>query len=101
MIARAPDTSAGILSRIAADPRWTGRYAVRRALVQNRRTPIGAALGLLTGLRCADLEAMAARADGPRVLRLAAERVRRAFATRSGPGNDDRGDPEVYDLEDG
>lgn len=68
-------TPPATLEAIARHPRWTPRHAVRLAAARNPRTPRAVALGLLTSLRVADLEAIAASPDTPDHLRLACRRV--------------------------
>lgn len=92
-LAEHPETPAAIRGLLARDRKWVRRYPVRAALVNHRRTPVGIALGLLTGLLRRDLEGIAARPDVPPVLRMAATRVlrsRRARALRAEePGETD------------
>jgi hypothetical protein len=86
-VAASAETPPAILTLLGRDRRWVCRYAVRLALVNNRNTPVGVALGLLTGLQRRDLEGVAVRPDRAAALRLAARRVLRR--RRGRPGSDD------------
>jgi hypothetical protein len=76
-LARSPETPPEVLATIGRERRWVARYPIRLALAQNLHTPIGVALGMMSGLARADLAGLAARAEGPEVLRMAAARVLR------------------------
>ena len=45
----------GVIGFIADSPKWSAYHHVRFALLRNRRTPIVRALGLVSGLKAADL----------------------------------------------
>lgn len=45
----------GVIGFIADSPKWSANHHVRFALLRNRRTPIARALGLVSGLKAADL----------------------------------------------
>ena len=47
-----------VLARVAEDRRWGLRYGVRLMLARNPRTPIQTALGILSGLKKRDLNAV-------------------------------------------
>jgi hypothetical protein len=60
-----PDT----LAEVATHPRWSVRYAVKRALVMNPHTPLHLSVRLATTLRLTDLRLVAADASLPEALR--------------------------------
>lgn len=60
---------AAALATIAAHPRWSLRYAVRRALVLNPWTPLHLAVRMATTLKRGDLASLAADAMMPLALR--------------------------------
>ncbi len=60
------------LALIAADPRWGTRYPVKRALAYNPYTPVHLAVRLITTMRAADLQAIAA---DPRLAQLVREQA--------------------------
>jgi hypothetical protein len=91
------ETPSGVLTRIARDPKWSMRYPIRLALVNNRRTPIGAALGLLTGLLSHDLRELATGGHRPAALRQAAGRVLHGRGARRRVR--ERDEPATYELE--
>jgi hypothetical protein len=68
MAALRPSLSAA-LATIAAHPRWSLRYPVRRALVLNPWTPLHLAVRLATTLRPGDLASLAADTTIPLALR--------------------------------
>jgi len=76
-IAASPQTPPEVLATIGRERRWIARYPIRLALARNLYTPIGVALGMMSGLARHDLAGLAARPEGPEVLRLAAARVLR------------------------
>jgi len=57
------------LATVAGHAKWILRYAIRSALVKNPYTPLHIALRLTTGLRRADLRAVADDPNLPHVLR--------------------------------
>lgn len=57
---------------LARHRRWGPRSRIRRALVENRGTPLPVALSLLVQLRPSDLDAVASRRDVPERVRDAA-----------------------------
>lgn len=78
------DAPPEILGALARSRRWSPRYPVRLALVDNERSPVGIVLGLLTGLLRRDLEGLLVRRGRPPVIRFAAERVLRSRARARG-----------------
>ncbi len=82
-IAAARPGAAAALTRIADHPRWSTRYAVRRALVLNGATPLHRAIRLVTTLRPADLRELAADIKAPGALRTHAAQLL-AAARRTG-----------------
>lgn len=64
---------AAVLAVIAQDPRWGVRYPVRVALSRNPRTPVQTVLGVLAGLRKADLGGVA---SDPRLAAAVRQRAR-------------------------
>jgi len=58
LLANSPRAAAEQLRLLAADPKWSYRYAIRRALVMNPITPRAAAASLLRFLKRRDLEAI-------------------------------------------
>jgi len=82
--ARPPAPFFGALAR---HRRWGPAYRIRRALVENPRTPLPVALSLLVQLRPSDLDAVASRPDVPEKVRDAARALgerRRDEGARSG-----------------
>lgn len=73
-MARGAETPGEVLREIAEHPRWGERLAVRRALLENPRTPVHAALRILDRLPRVDLRRVATHAAIPRVVRLGAAR---------------------------
>jgi alkylhydroperoxidase family enzyme len=71
------------LTPIADHPRWSTRYAVRRALVLNPATPLHRAIRLATTLRPADLRELAADSTAPIAIRIHAAELL-ATARRAG-----------------
>jgi hypothetical protein len=69
----------GVLMRVFANPRWSNRYRVRKALVYNPNTPIQIALTLVTFLQGGDLSILA---RDPGVHALIRERARLVLARR-------------------
>ena len=66
---------AGELLRIIADQRdWVRNYSVRLALVQNPKTPLQVALGLLNGIQDRDMRILAKSRNVPSVLQSQAKR---------------------------
>jgi len=68
-----------VLLRVFANPRWSNRYRVRKALVYNPNTPIQIALTLVTFLQGGDLSILA---RDPGVHALIRERARLVLARR-------------------
>ena len=65
----------GELLRIIADQRdWVRNYSVRLALVQNPKTPLQVALGLLNGIQDRDMRILAKSRNVPSVLQSQAKR---------------------------
>ena len=64
-----------LLGRIAANVQWLKNYQVRRALVNNPRTPLPIALKLVPTLLDADLKQLAKNAEASEDLIVAAERT--------------------------
>ncbi len=58
-IAKHPQTTGGILKRLASDRKWAGNYEVQVALVKHPGTPSPMAIRLLEQMRISDLRAMA------------------------------------------
>lgn len=66
---------AGELLRTIADQRdWVRNYSVRLALVQNPKTPLQVALGLLNGIQDRDMRLLAKSRNVPSVLQSQAKR---------------------------
>lgn len=66
---------AGELLRTIADQRdWVRNYSVRLALVQNPKTPLQVALGLLSGIQERDMRLLAKSRNVPSVLQSQAKR---------------------------
>jgi hypothetical protein len=63
------------LEAIAISSRWSGRYSVQLALVQNTRTPLRIALRFLSRLRKQDLTALSKAPHTPELIRRAADRI--------------------------
>jgi len=97
LLSHGPGTPPGVLTLIARDPKWSVRYPIRLALVNNSRTPIGTALGLVTGLLSRDLRELATGGNRPAALRLAARRVLRGRGARRGPPGGD--EAAIYEVE--
>lgn len=72
-----------LLRAIAAEREWVRHYAVRLALVQNPKTPLPVALGLLGGIHERDMRLLARSKNVPTVLQAQARRI---LARRGGPG---------------
>ena len=54
-----PQTSGGLLQRVANDQRWSGNYEVQLALVKNPQTPSPVALRMIDLMRTSDLRFLA------------------------------------------
>lgn len=66
---------AGELLRAIADQRdWVRNYSIRLALVQNPKTPLQVALGLLSGIQDRDMRILAKSRNVPSVLQSQAKR---------------------------
>jgi len=66
---------AGELLRTIADQRdWVRNYSIRLALVQNPKTPLQVALGLLNGIQDRDMRILAKSRNVPSVLQSQAKR---------------------------
>ena len=63
-----------VLGWLARHPKWGIQRSVRMALMQNPRTPIPAALGLLAKLPREDLERLASDEDARQIVRVGAAR---------------------------
>jgi hypothetical protein len=81
---RAP---ADVLSQIAGHHRWGGRRDVRLAVLRNRRTPVQAALRLLSRLDRRDLQRLARDAKVRRIVRIGAERQLEGSAASRAKGS--------------
>lgn len=80
---------AGELLRIIADQRdWVRNYSIRLALVQNPKTPLQVALGLLNGIQDRDMRILAKSRNVASVLQSQAKRniLRREGGGGSGAG---------------
>ncbi len=78
---------APFFATLARHRRWGPSYQIRRALVENARTPLPVALSALVQLRPSDLDAVASRRDVPEGVRDAARALgekRREAGTGSG-----------------
>jgi hypothetical protein len=64
-----------LLEQTAASPKWSERYAVRLALVLQKRTPLALALAQLSSLLEADLQRIANTTELPLLVQAAAQRV--------------------------
>ena len=77
----------GELLRIIADQRdWVRQYAVRLALVQNPKTPLPIALGLLSGVQERDVRILARSKNVPSVLQAQARRMLQRRSPSGGSG---------------
>lgn len=95
-----------VLMRVFANPKWSNRYRVRKALVYNPNTPIQIALTLVTFLQGGDLSILA---RDPGVHALIRERARLVLARRrerlapsireASPGSGELGGQEGFDSE--
>jgi DnaJ-domain-containing protein 1 len=74
-IAKSHKLDDDLLRRIAANVQWLKNYQVRRALVNNPRTPLPIALKLVPTLLDADLKQLAKNAEASEDLIVAAERT--------------------------
>jgi hypothetical protein len=72
---RQPTVARPLIEAAAASPKWKERYAVRLALALQPRTPLPLSLLQLSSLLKRDLARIAAAADLPQLLRVAAERL--------------------------
>jgi hypothetical protein len=77
------------LRMISEHPRWSRRYAVRRAIVRNPRTPRAVAASVLVHLNRTDLEELRKRPQTSRYLLACMERLG-LLEEASTPGNDGR-----------
>ncbi len=82
------------LAKVAAHPRWSTRYAIKRAIVFNPHTAAHVAIRIATTLRQSDLVAIAADVHLPLPLRMQAAELLAAVRRRAEPG-DPGGDPEA------
>ena len=80
MVIRRNTVPVALLEEAAASPRWSERYAVRRELVLQPRTPLAIALGQISSLIEGDLRRIADTEELPPLVRLAALRVAREGA---------------------
>ena len=64
-----------VLEAIGTNHRWTSRYSIRLALVQNARTPMRISLRFLSKLRKQDLRTIAKAPATPELVRRAADRI--------------------------
>ena len=83
LASRRPATGAA-LAEIAGNPRWSARYAVKRALVKNPYTPLALAMRLATTLRRSDLRVISWDPQLPVLLR------EHASGLLGEPGGDNR-----------
>ena len=74
-IAKLHELDDGVLPRIAANVQWLKNYQVRRALVNNPRTPLPIALKLVPTLLDADLKQLVKNPEASEDLIVAAERT--------------------------
>ena len=72
-----------LLRAIAAEREWVRHYALRLALVQNPKTPLPVALGLLGGIHERDMRLLARSKNVPTVLQAQARRI---LTRRGGAG---------------
>ncbi len=87
LVALRQDTpSRALLEAVAASRRWTEAYAVRLALVLQKRTPLALALAQLSSLVEKDLKRIAATPELTPLLQAAALRVA-SEPPRRGPAN--------------
>jgi hypothetical protein len=68
-------TPAASLATIAADYKWSVRYAIRLALVRNEKTPLSFVLSSLSKLKKTDLQALIHAPGIPELVRRSAERI--------------------------
>lgn len=77
LLAISPDAGPEQLAMLAADPRWSYRYAIRKALATNPHTPRAIAASQLRYLSVADLRQIYLDAGTSVYLRRCIERLRR------------------------
>ena len=77
MYAKSRSVVPDVLERIGKNRQWVGRYPVMLALVQNPRTPLPMALGLMSRVSVKDLRNMAKDRNLPEAVRSAAIRLYR------------------------
>jgi hypothetical protein len=75
VMAKNRSLSGEILRRIAAERDWVRQYSVRIALVQNPKTPLQVALGLLTGVQERDMRLLSKSKNVSSVLQSQARRI--------------------------
>lgn len=75
VMAKNRSLSGEVLRRIAAERDWVRQYSVRLALVQNPKTPLQVALGLLNGVQERDVRQLAKSKNVSSVLQSQARRI--------------------------
>ena len=106
-IAKSHKLDDGVLRRIAANLQWLKNYQVRRALVNNPRTPLPIALKLVPTLLDADLKQLAKNAEASEDLIVAAERTaaergtdRRAPVKQQTPKEEQKAKSRLQEIQD-
>lgn len=69
------ETPSEVLRVVAQNERWASRWAVKKALLKNARTPVHAALRLLRTLPKEKIRELVARGELPLILNKGAERI--------------------------
>jgi hypothetical protein len=75
VMAKNRSLSGEVLRRIAGERDWVRQYSVRIALVQNPKTPLQVALGLLSGVQDRDMRAISKSKNVSSVLQSQARRI--------------------------
>ena len=106
-IAKSHKLDDDLLGRIAANVQWLKNYQVRRALVNNPRTPLPIALKLVPTLLDADLKQLAKNSEASEDLIVAAERTaaergtdRRAPVKSQAPKVDKKAKSRFQEIQD-
>ena len=106
-IAKSHKLDDGVLLRIAANVQWLKNYQVRRALVNNPKTPLPIALKLVPTLLDADLKQLAKNPEASEDLIVAAERTaaergtdRRAPVKQQTPKDDKQAKSRLQEIQD-